>query len=173
MLKMCLFCTFLVDLRHKNPALKTELAATVENQIRFASTAVFLLLSGSDSSESRNVFSYCRFRVNLVDVTVQSHEMLVPTAVSQYFSAQIAVARAGFAQFYCYRTTGKRQKLQYFLCLFLFLLSIQKNHTLKRQYRKNLLASVLSFHVHSTVAMARSELCTAKIFHGGRARILV
>ena len=32
MLKTSLFCTFLVDLRHKNPVLKFKLAATVETQ---------------------------------------------------------------------------------------------------------------------------------------------
>ena len=62
---------------------------------------------------------------------------------------------------FCHRTAGKRQKLQYLKNFFLFQLSVQKNHLLKRQYGKHLLVSVLSLSAATAVAKQKSNICTA------------
>ena len=50
-----------------------------------------------------------------------------------------------------------RQKRQYYQRLLLMLLSIKKNHLLKRQYGKYFLVSVLSFYAVLTVEKSESR----------------
>ena len=72
--------------------------------------------------------------MKILTVTVEDSEMVSATAVFECFPAHIAVARADFVGSYCHQTAGKRQKLQYYKRLFLFLLSIQKNYVWEWQY---------------------------------------
>ena len=46
-------------------------------------------------------------------VTVEYPDMVLATAVLEYFPSQIAVVGAGFAGFDCHQTTEIRQKRQY------------------------------------------------------------
>ena len=77
-------------------------------------------------------------------VTVENSEVVLATAIFEHLRSQNAVARAGFVGFDCHQATEMRQKRQYYQRLLLMLLSIKKNHFLKRQYGKYFLVSVLS-----------------------------
>ncbi len=75
-----------------------------------------------NSRESGKVCCYCRFRVNpspcqghggeniycFIALTVENPEMIIATAVFEYFPAQIAVAGTGFTGFYCHQPTEVR-----------------------------------------------------------------
>ena len=80
-------------------------------------------------------------------MTVENPDMVLATAVFEYFPSQIAAVRVGFAGFDCHQATEIRQKRQYHQRLMPILLSVQENHVLERQYEKNLLFCVLSFSV--------------------------
>ena len=80
-------------------------------------------------------------------MTVENPEVVLATAIFEHLQSQNAVARVGFAGFDCHQATEMRQKRQYYQMLLLMLLSIKKNHLLKRQYGNHPLVSVLSFSV--------------------------
>ena len=58
-----------------------------------------------------------------------------------------------------------RQKRQYYQRLLLMLLSIKKNHLLKRQYGKYFLVSVLSFYAALKVEKSESRIWTVDQIH--------
>ena len=54
-----------------------------------------------DSQVSRKDCLYCHFEGTAFAVTVESQERSFLTAAFEHFQAQLAVARADFAEFYC------------------------------------------------------------------------
>ena len=99
-------------------------------------------------------------------MTVEIQERFVTTVVFECFPAQIAVAGADFVESNCHQTNEKRQKLQYLKNFFIFLLSVQENHLLNRQYEKYLLVSVLPFYIALAVVNPKSKLGTVISVHG-------
>ena len=98
-------------------------------------------------------------------VTVENSEVVLATVIFEHLRSQNAVARAGFDGFDCHQANEMRQKRQYYQRLLLMLLSIKKNHLLKRQYGKYFLVSVLSFYAALTVEKSESRIWTVDQIH--------
>ena len=52
-------------------------------------------------------YYYCQSFVAYLTTAVVKQELIISTAVSEYFPAQIAAAGAGFAGYYCHQAMKK------------------------------------------------------------------